>query len=473
MKRPQAINIFKNISYVGIYGGLLLPLVFIPTVIFPFVFSKLIFFQIIVGITFPAYIALAWMEPKFRPKKHILYFGILAYFIAIALSVVFAADPFRAWWGNQERMNGLFSLLHFLAWFTMAIGVLKNWTDWRRLLNYQIALSGIMAIVAIMQKINPNLLLFPAGDRVGGLLDNPIYMAAYQIFNLFFLALLAWKVRDRRWWWFYGVVGVLDVIAFFLTQSRGGLFGLGVGMIVFTLFLGLFHKKKKVKVALFSAIALLFVIYGTMFAFRGTDFIHNSPFKRYVNIGTSLTTRSIAWDIAWNGFLEKPITGWGFDNFHILFNEKYNPESLRFGQYETWFDRAHNTVLDVLSMTGLVGFLTFAFIYVAIFYSVIRAYKKEWIDLPIAAILFSLPVAYFFQNLLVFDHPAGFSMSFLLYGLIVAATSGEFVGMKEMGDENLEEKKPKTRSAPWVSFTILQVVALIIVWRLSVLPFQI
>jgi len=440
MKRPQAINIFKNISYVGIYGGLLLPLVFIPTVIFPFVFSKLIFFQIIVGITFPAYIALAWMEPKFRPKKHILYFGILAYFIAIALSVVFAADPFRAWWGNQERMNGLFSLLHFLAWFTMAIGVLKNWTDWRRLLNYQIALSGIMAIVAIMQKINPNLLLFPAGDRVGGLLDNPIYMAAYQIFNLFFLALLAWKVRDRRWWWFYGVVGVLDVIAFFLTQSRGGLFGLGVGMIVFTLFLGLFHKKKKVKVALFSAIALLFVIYGTMFAFRGTDFIHNSPFKRYVNIGTSLTTRSIAWDIAWNGFLEKPITGWGFDNFHILFNEKYNPESLRFGQYETWFDRAHNTVLDVLSMTGLVGFLTFAFIYVAIFYSVIRAYKKEWIDLPIAAILFSLPVAYFFQNLLVFDHPAGFSMSFLLYGLIVAATSGEFVGMKEMGDENLGKK---------------------------------
>lgn len=472
MTRTQAAHFFKYTSLAGIYGGLLMPLVFIPVVIFPFVFSKLIFFQILIGLTFPAYIALAWMEPKFRPKKHILYFGILAYFASILLSVIFAVDPYRAWWGNQERMNGLFTLLHFLAWLTMAVGLLKTWKDWRRLLNYQIVLSGIMALVAIMQKFNPDLLLYTAGRRVGGLLDNPIYMAAYQIFNIFFLALLAWKVKDRRWWFLYGGAAFLDILAFIFTESRGGLLGLGIGIVAFTIFIGMFHTKKTVKVSIFSIVALLMTAYGFIFVFRGSELISNSPLRRFTDLTDTLETRLIAWDIAWDGFLERPLTGWGFDNFHILFNEKYNPESLRYGQYETWFDRAHNTVLDVLSMTGLVGFLTYVFIYVAIFYSVIRAYKKEWIDLPIAAILFSLPLAYFFQNLLVFDHPAGFSMSFLMYGLIIGATSGEFVGAKEAGDQDMGKIKSKMHSAPWTSFAVFQIAALILVWRVSVLPFQ-
>jgi len=471
MTRTQATKLFKSISLVGIYGGLLMPLVFIPQVIFPFVFSKIIAFQILVGLTFPAYIALAWMEKEYRPKKHIVYLGILAYFAAIALSVVFAIDPYRAWWGNQERMNGLFSLLHFLAWLTVAVGVLKEWKDWKRLLNYEIVLSGIMALVAIIQKFHPTLLMFSAGRRVGGLLDNPIYMAAYQIFNLFFLALLAWKVKNRRWWWLYGGVALLDIFAFVFTESRGGLLGLALGIVAFTFFMGLFHKSKKVKVGILSGLAVLVVAYSLVFAFRNTELIAHSPLRRFTDFSDTVDTRLIAWNIAWEGFLEKPITGWGFDNFHILFNQKYNPQSLRFGQYETWFDRAHNTVLDVLSMTGSVGFLAYAFMFISIFYSVIRAYKKEWIDLPIAAILFSLPIAYFFQNLLVFDHPAGFSMSFLLYALVISATSAGFMGGQDKEDH--KEEKTIAHSAPWLVFGILQAIALLIVWRASVIPFEV
>ena len=178
MNREKAVRYLKAITLVGIYGGLLMPLVFIPIVIFPFVFSKLIFFQVLIGLTFPAYLVLAWMEPKYRPRFHLLYVAIAAYFVALLLSVIFASDPLRAWWGNQERMNGLFTLLHFLAWLTMAVGLIKTWGQWRKLLNYEIVLSVFMAIVALLQKVYPNILLFPASPRVGGLLDNPIYMGA-------------------------------------------------------------------------------------------------------------------------------------------------------------------------------------------------------------------------------------------------------------------------------------------------------
>ncbi|MCK9361110.1 O-antigen ligase family protein [Patescibacteria group bacterium] len=471
MNRANAIRLFKALTYLGIYGGLLLPLIFIPTVIFPFVFSKLIAFQVLIGLTFPAYVALAWMDPEYRPRKHMLYLAILAYFGALTLSVIFAIDPLRAWWGNQERMNGLFTLLHFLAWLTMAVGTLKTWDQWKKLLNYQVALSCIMAIVAIMQKFNPNLLMFPAGPRVGGLLDNPIYMASYQIFNFFFLALLFWRNKSTAWRIGYAVIAVFDIIAFVLAQSRGALVGLGVGIVAFAFYVGLFHPSKKTKAAVFGGLLALMLAYGGLFAMRDLPIIKNSPLERLTNFQTTVTTRIIAWEIAWQGFLERPITGWGLDNFHIVFNNHFNPESLRYGAYETWFDRAHNTVMDVLSMTGIIGFITFFAIYVAIFLSTWQAYKKKWIDLPIAAILFSLPIAYFVQNLFVFDHPAGFSMSYLLFALIIAATKGEFIG--ERDPAAVKEKKDEgRRDAPWIMFAVLQIAAILVVYRTSILPFR-
>lgn len=470
MTRSQAIAFFRWIALIGIYGGLLVPLMFIPVVIFPFVFSKLIYFQVLVGLTFPAYLALAWMEPKYRPKKHLLYFAILAYFVALALSVIFAVDPARAWWGNQERMNGLFTLLHFFAWMTMATGVLQKWEDWKKLLIYEVSLSGVMAIVAIMQRLKPDLLLFTAGGRVGGLVDNPIYMAAYQIFNFFFLALLIWKIPSNKWRAFFGVIFVLDAIAFLLAASRGALVGLAAGLFAFAVYVSLFSKSKKVRFSIFGVLAVLVLGYGLVYSIRETPIIKNSPIYRLTDLNTTVSTRLIAWEIAWQGFLERPLTGWGLDNFHILFNNKYNPVSLRFGTYETWFDRAHNTVMDVLAMTGIAGFVTFFSIFVAVFLSSIKAFRKGWIDLPIAAILFSLPIAYFVQNLFVFDHPAGFSMSFLLYALIIAATRGEFVG-----DVSKAEVKAETEArtdTPWTAFVVLQVIMALVVWRTSVLPFQ-
>ncbi|MEO5928013.1 MAG: O-antigen ligase family protein [Patescibacteria group bacterium] len=469
MQRKDALRLLKVITYIGIYGGLLLPAVFIPVVIFPFVFSKLIIFQILIGITFPAYVALAWAEPKYRPKSSILYLAIIAYFLAMAASVVFSVDIARSWWGNQERMNGLFTLLHFLVWLTMTIGVIKTWTQWRRLFNYEIALSVFMAVVAILQKPFPRLLLFPAGDRVGGLLDNPIYMAAYQIFNLFFISLLWMKgaTRNQKIW--YTIAALIDIVAFMLAQSRGALVGLGVGIIVFVVAYAVMTPNKKARYGVIIALICCVLAYGGLIALRNTEIVRNSPLERFTNLTVSSQTRLIAWDIAWHGFLERPLTGWGLDTFHILFNKQYHPESLRYGYYETWFDRSHNTVLDVLSMTGLFGFVTFFSVFIALFWLVIRAYRKRWIDISITSILLALPVAYFIQNLFVFDHPAGFSMSYLMYAFVIVATTAQF---NEKTDETTAEPTGTSHNVPWIAFGVLQLAAFLLVWRTSVLPFK-
>ncbi len=471
MNQSQERRIFRAIVLIGVYGGLLMPLVFIPVVIFPFVFSKLIFFQVLIGLTFPAYLILAWIDSTTRPRWTLLYSAIFAYFVALALSVTFAVDPARAWWGNQERMNGLFTVLHFFVWLTMAISVVKTWEQWKKLLWYQLVLSGMMSIVALLQRPFPNLLLFPASGRVGGLLDNPIYMGAYQIFNLFFIALLWLRGSDRTSRIWLTLFALLDIAAFIGAFSRGPLLGLGVGILVFAALYGLLVPSRKSRMIVLSATAILFISYGALFAFRNTDVIKNSPFGRFTNFQTTTRTRLIAWEIAWKGFLERPLTGWGYDNFHILFNVQYNPESLHFGYYETWFDRAHNTVMDALAMTGIFGTVTFFGIFGALFYSVHRAYRKKWIDRPMTCIFVALPIAYFIQNLLVFDQPAGFSMSFLLYALIARATSGEFP-WTEHAQATVKSDTIPSKQVPWIAFVILQALAIFLVWRTSLIPFQ-
>jgi O-antigen ligase/tetratricopeptide (TPR) repeat protein len=473
MSRQNAISLFKWITYAGVYGGLLMPLMFIPVVIFPFVFSKLIFFQVLVGLTFPAYLALAWMEPKHRPPHSALFIAILAYFGALGLSVLFSVDPSRSWWGNQERMNGLFTLLHLLAWLVMAIGVLKTWTDWKRLLNYEVALSVFMAAVSLGQSVKKDLLLFTAGDRIGGLLDNPIYMGSYQLFNLAFLALLFVKTKSKAARVWYIVAALLDIWAFALTQSRGALVGLAATIGSFAIYYALFTGNKKARWGILGGAAAFFASYAVLFFFRTTSFVmENGILNRITNLNAASETRLIAWGIAWKGFLERPLTGWGLDTFFILFNLKYDPRSYEHGVYETWFDRAHNTIMDVLSMTGLFGFVTFAAIFVSLFIVIWRARKRQWIDLPTAAVFTALPIGYFLQNLFVFDHPAAFSMSYLMFAFVIAATRPGFMGGTVEAPATATVPAPTQRQAPWATFAIVQLLFVLIVWRFSVLPFQ-
>ncbi len=468
MSEAFIARFLKRVVLVGVYGGLFMPLIFIPSVIFPFVFSKIILFQILIGLTFPAYLLLIWMRPEERPRSHPLLWSLVAYFVAIAMSVVFAVDPMRAWWGNQERMNGLFSMLHFLAWLLMMSSVAKTWEDWKKLLNVQVVVGGLVAITGIWQKwVNSSAFLYEAGPRVGGVLDNPIYMGVYQMFMFFFLAFLASRTKSRSLWAWYGFLAVLAAFAFIAAASRGPLLGLFAGVAAFTIFVVLFSDNKKLRLGVMGMIVLALMGYGGLYLQRNEEWVARAGLGRFVNLTTTLDTRLIAWKIAWEGFKERPLTGWGFDNFHILFNQKYNPISLRYTLYETWFDRAHNTVLDVLSMTGILGFVTFVSIFVSIFYAAWKAQKKGTIDLPLAALLFALPVAYFVQNLFVFDHPAGFALSYFLFAFVIAATREGFLhGTAPTPHEN-------GRAFSWGVAIPVALVFLLVVWRASILPFRV
>ena len=98
-----------------------------------------------------------------------------------------------------------------------------------------------MACSIFIPFLYPNLLgnaELQAGERLSGLLGNPIFSASYQVINIFFVMFL-WKdasPQRRRW---YGLVLVACLVSLVQAGSRGPLLGLVAGLAAAALTLAL------------------------------------------------------------------------------------------------------------------------------------------------------------------------------------------------------------------------------------------
>ena len=267
------------ITLAGVYGGLLMPLFFSRLVTFPFIFSKMLYFQILVGLTFPAWVMLASREVRYRPRASWLTLAVVAWFATLGLATVFADSRWRSFFGTQERMTGLFSLLHFLAWYVMTTSTLRSSRDWRRLLEFQVAVGFVAACAAWLLPLYPKLIGFGAatlGDRLSGLFGNPIFSASYQVFNAFFIMFLCKKASWKRRCW-YGLALGASLVSILLSGSRGPLLGLVAGLAVAALALALASAHRRFVMFLGIGAAVL----GTAYALLLVFVVHAPSFDRF------------------------------------------------------------------------------------------------------------------------------------------------------------------------------------------------
>ncbi|MCE9541107.1 tetratricopeptide repeat protein, partial [Candidatus Kaiserbacteria bacterium] len=117
----------------------------------------------------------------------------------------------------------------------------------------------------------------------------------------------------------------------------------------------------------------------------------------------------INWSIAWQGVKERPVLGWGQENYALVFDKYYDP---RMYAQEPWFDRVHNIVFDWLVAGGFLGLLT----YLSIFGAALYALWRKGFSIPERSILTGLLAAYFCHNFFVFDNVT----SYILFGTVLA-----------------------------------------------------
>jgi O-antigen ligase len=407
LSRTSLESFLKAVIYLTFF----VPLVVMPSsFIFPFIVPKVLALRILVTVMIGAYSLLLvsnWQlyKPRFTP----LTIAVLLFFLSFGASTFIGVDPYHSFWDNHERMLGLFTVLHYAVYFVICTTLLNGWRAWQTALRIFLIAGSLVMISGILQIIWPDFLLNQGSSRIIGTLGNAIYMGGYGLFLTFVAALLFLKERVIGWRIAYAVMGVLGLVGMLASGTRGSLLGLffalGFAIIAYAVVL---KDQPRFRIAVASFGVCFAVVVGLLIAFRTTPFVSKLPaVGRAVNTTweeTKNSSRFIAWEIAIKAWREKPVFGWGPNNYYFAYNKYYDPRALDFGYGETWFDNAHNIIVNTMAVQGTFGIATYLGIFVVAFIVGLQSYRKGLIDRHAFIIGIAFLVAHLVQDVTVFEN---------------------------------------------------------------------
>jgi len=216
---------------------------------------------------------------------------------------------------------------------------------------------------------------------------------AYKAFGFRMLDIHAGKslMDSASLWWFvrrlYDVGLSGELLKYIFVGSVASL-------MLLDLILTLRGKFRKIAAALILGV---FLVGGGVYAKKHNVFAHLQGVD-------SFSTRLWTWGSAWKGFAERPLLGWGPENFPAVFDRHFDTRHFEPGKNtETWFDRAHSVIFDYLAETGFLGFVVYFMIFAVLFTQFFRERKTRARSAIEEALIVSLPVGYLVQGSALFD----------------------------------------------------------------------
>jgi len=386
---------------------------------YAYTLGKSAFFRLLIEALAPLFVALIFLNPRFRPPRTALTWAVLAYAAAVQVATLWSLDPATSWWGTLERMDGAFAVLHFLALFLLLAGVFRLLDDWRICFHLWLASGAVVAAVAIGE-------YFLQGRvRPGSTLGGPTFLATFALFQIFFgvCILIMEESRGRRVWG-AGCVA-LNLVSLWLTETRGAMIGLAAGLVAVAVLL-LVYERGRPRLKLASAVVSLPLLAApaVLHFARASDLVRRSlVLDRLSAISPrdpTVRTRLILLGVSWNAFKARPIRGYGPELFLVAYGRYCNPEELT---YEPgWFDHAHNKLADVAVMDGLIGLVPYVAIFIAAGALLLGALRRGNPQRALIMAAFGMLIAYFVQSLALFDAPVSSVLLYSLLAFIVTLT---------------------------------------------------
>lgn len=412
------MNTSKLLRY-GVLAGIFLipflPLVVSSAMFFPFITGKNFVFRIIAELVFGGWVVLALREPAYRPKLSWILVAFAAFVGVVGLADVLGENPLKSIWSNFERMEGWVTLAHLFLYFLVAGAALRTERLWERFFDIMLGVSALLGIYGLFQ-LGGVLEIHQGGARLDATFGNAAYLAGYMVFHVFLAGvMLIRRYRSVLARYAYGALIALQLVTLYFTATRGAILGLIGGALLAALLAALFEREwRGVRKAAVGALIILAVIVSGFVAIRGTPFVGESPvLSRLASISLEGgSTRFTVWRMAFEGVKERPILGWGQENFNYVFNKYYEPSLYA---QEPWFDRVHNVLLDWLIAGGVLGLLAYLSLFAALLWYL---WKPGSVFPPVERALFTGMLAgYLFHNLFVFDNIVSYVvfMSFLAY----------------------------------------------------------
>lgn len=427
--------------------------------LFPFIVGKYAWFRGTVDLALLAFAfgllfaedgSETWERLK-RTFQKPLAVAVSVFTAIFTLAGFFGVDPAMSFWSNFERGEGVLQMLHLFLFFVLLVALFTDKAHWQRFFGWVLAggafsfVYGFLAASGVSGFIGAK--FSEVGFRFQASIGNPAYVAAFAIFMAFFAGYLLYARYRGRFlsagaWALYAFLGLAAAV-FLLAATRGAFVGLVIGAIVGVGYFVFTHRAWR-RWFMIAAAALLLVV-GSLVVLKDTLFVKAIPGSRIFDITLTAKTfedRAIMWGIAVGGWKERPLLGWGPENYLQVFDRKLDPAYFKPAEgFGAWFDRAHSIYFDYLVETGALGFASFFGIFVLLIWMVFRrkpeSPKSDESVVP-RALMIGAIIAYLVQGIVLFD------VLPIYYNLFALFAFGAFTLMPGTDVQ-------KDSSSPWAS----------------------
>jgi len=388
---------WRSAIVVLLLASLLVPVIAPADFFFPYVVPRNLFFRVIIEIGATALVlALCFGRKKLDLRGEPIFFSLLAFLAAASVSALFSPAPTHSFFGDFERMGGVWAWLH-LALFFLLLRTLRD-EDWGWIINGALAVSLFVSISAIVEHFQLAAALsadaiIPASNATIG---NAGLLAAYLLVNIALAAYAASaSVRYRL---LYLAAAGVNLLGLVYASNRSTIIGLVLGAVIGGIIFATLTATRRKWIALSIAGSLAFLVVGVSV---GVRVFPTSGITRHVpsvllRLGATnqaaVEIRTMQWQAAIDGFKDRPLAGYGLENHNLVWGAHF--DSRVYGMETDVFDRAHNQFLEILATTGLIGTAAFLGIWIAIGVTLGRAYRAGRVSPSAVAVLSGLQVAY-------------------------------------------------------------------------------
>ena len=454
-----------------------------------------------------------WKDQKWL--KTPLLIPIIGYALSLVFSTVFSITPIISFLGVYERQIGLIVQLQAISLAFILAGVVDRKNLLNIVVDTLIVFGTVNALVGMSQFFGFDPLGFTSGygTEAFGFMGNPDFFGPVMVITTFltFGRLLSDLGSDNTWiWltsfalqffslmvtaqggvmgafggltmgfltfhtfftgddkkknekWLYAALGValalfvLTLLVFpanRMTDLLSAVLGIGVGLTLWA-FINLVFLDRRDHAKLWRFSAILVVVVLAVGIFGVYEIYSLPPVTIAEKLGSTVGTRLVLWKhtigFSVENTLDGRLFGIGIESFRRGFMP-YKPLELSQLEPNVNYDDPHNNFLGVLAKVGIIGFVFYAWIFIAaagMLYKTLRVAepkKEKMLIIGIAAAL----VAYATNLVTIFDMLPSLMMFYALLGLIMASYN-----IYVRPTEEIKQTKPWVKPTTLVAWALL------------------
>lgn len=454
-----------------------------------------------------------WKDQKWL--KTPLLIPIIGYALSLVFSTIFSITPVISFLGVYERQIGLIVQLQAISLAFILAGVVDRKNLLNIVVDTLIVFGTVNALVGISQFFGFDPLGFTSGygTEAFGFMGNPDFFGPVMVITTFltFGRLLSDLGSDNTWiWltsfalqffslmvtaqggvmgafggltmgfltfhtfftgddkkknekWLYAPLGValalfvLTLLVFpanRMTDLLSAVLGIGVGLTLWA-FINLVFLDRREHAKLWRFSAILVVVVLAVGIFGVYEIYSLPPVTIAEKLGFTVGTRLVLWKhtigFSIENTLDGKLFGIGIESFRRGFMP-YKPLELSQLEPNVNYDDPHNNFLGVLAKAGIIGFVFYAWIFIAaagMLYKTLKMAepkKEKMLIIGIAAAL----VAYATNLVTIFDMLPSLMMFYALLGLIMASYN-----IYVRPTEEIKQTKPWVKPTTLVAWALL------------------